>query len=186
MTNTEKLYFIAIIPHATLCDKIKSFKESIKLKYQAKYALKSPAHITLQKPFKFNEESESILIDTLTKFASSQNPFSVELKNFDQFIQRVIYIKIVNHNPIKILHKHLMLTLKSKLDFNEKALLKNVHPHITIANRDLKSQNFKNAWQEYQLKKFNASFKVNSIFLLKHNGKYWDIFKAFKFNIKYF
>jgi hypothetical protein len=41
---------------------------------------------------------------------------------------------------------------------------------------------FKKACDEFKNFSFEAKFKAKSIFLLKHNGKTWDICHEFEFN----
>jgi len=53
---------------------------------------------------------------------------------------------------------------------------------ITLATRDLNLELFTKIWPQFKNKNFKSKFLVNSIFLLKHNGKYWDIFKEFNFS----
>jgi len=40
---------------------------------------------------------------------------------------------------------------------------------------------FKKAWGEFKNFPFEAQFEAKSIFLLKHNGKNWDINRELKF-----
>ncbi len=47
-------------------------------------------------------------------------------------------------------------------------------PHLTLAFRDLKKASFNEAWEEFQDKEYKAGWDVNTVTLLKHNGKEWD------------
>jgi 2'-5' RNA ligase len=49
------------------------------------------------------------------------------------------------------------------------------HPHITIANRDMKPARFEKAWEHFSNKEFTESFDTNSIFLLKLNDGKWNV-----------
>lgn len=175
------LYFIAIIPCPELREQVRLLKEEMKGRFHAKHALKSPAHITLQMPFKRNEEDESLLIKELENFATKQNLYSVELKGFGCFSPRVIFVKVKDHKPITVLYSNLKNVLTDELSFKENEVSNKIYPHMTIATRDLTEDAFLKAWPEYEQRKFNASFTVNSLFLLKHNGKCWDIYKEFLF-----
>ena len=154
----------------------------MKSSFGASHALKSPAHITLQMPFRRREEYEQRLIDKLEEFASSQKSFDIHLSGFDCFPPRVIFIKVSNHHPVISLHKQFNKVLTSELNFSVKVLTHQLHPHMTIATRDLSEARFEQAWPLYESKEFNASFKVDSLFLLKHNGRHWDIYKEFPFD----
>ena len=180
--NEKKLYFIAIIPNLELRAKIQKIKEEVSMHYKAKHALKSPPHITLQMPFKKDESIERTLVQELAQFAAEQHPFNVDLLGFGCFAPRVLYIKVVNHAPITELQAKLEKTLEEKVNFDPKEITKEVHPHVTLATRDLTSHKFHLAWDKYKEQAFNNTFTVNSIFLLKHNGKCWDIYPEFCFN----
>ncbi len=180
--DKKNLYFIALIPHLSLREEIKLLKEEMKLNYNVRHALKSPAHITLQMPFRKAEDKEIQLVTELENFAINQNKFDIYQSGFGCFSPRVIFISIVNHKPIINLHKKLNDLLINQLDFNEKEINQNIYPHLTIATRDLSKEMFHKIWLDFKERKFENSFKVNSIFLLKHNGKHWDIFKEFLFD----
>ncbi|MGB8358757.1 MAG: 2'-5' RNA ligase family protein [Bacteroidales bacterium] len=175
------LYFIALIPHDKLRDQIRSIKERMLTVYGAGHALKSPAHITLQRPFNRSESDETPMSRALLRFASEKKPFKVNLDGFGAFPPRVIYIKITDPGPLKELHSSLKDVLLAELGFTPGEITNDMQPHMTIAARDLTKQSFSEAWPQLQEEDFRASFEVNSIFLLKHNGRHWDILGEFPF-----
>ena len=177
----NQLYFLALVPDKELRAKVKTLKEEINDKYNASHALKSPVHITLQMPFRRNKNPEQTIIQTLESFSKEQTSFEILLEGFDCFAPRVIFVRIKNHNPIISLHKKLNKVLRDRLAFNSKVLTHQLHPHMTIATRDLSEEAFGLAWPLYETKKFSASFKAKSFFLLKHNGQHWNIYKEFPF-----
>ncbi|MBN8702839.1 MAG: 2'-5' RNA ligase family protein [Bacteroidetes bacterium] len=179
--NPESLYFIAIIPPQPIFNKIFAFKEHMAANYDSKAALKSPPHITLQMPFKWDTHKEEILTNTLQQFSQQQIEFEMELLNFSHFESRVLYIDIVANNYLHILQKELAYAMQALQLFNSTHKSNGFKPHITIAFRDLKKQQFQLAWKEFIEMKYHAKFKVNSICLLKHNGKTWDVFKELNF-----
>ena len=175
------LYFIAIIPYSELREKIKKVKERMKSEYGAGHALKSPAHITLQMPFKRNSEDETLISEALRRFVTGEKSFTVDLDGFGAFAPRVIFIKISEPEPVRALHSRLREVLMTELHFSEAEIMKDVQPHITVATRDLAKEAFSEAWTELQKEEFKASFDVRSVFLLKHNGRNWDILEEFPF-----
>ena len=183
MTNKQidNLYFIALIPDDKLRAEVKSLKEELETNFGASHALKSPAHITLQMPFRRPEHDEQYIIKSLEEFCKEQTSFDIYLEDYDCFEPRVIFIRVKYHQPIIDLHKSLNDVLVSKLNFNSKVLTDKLHPHMTIATRDVTEEAFEQAWPKYKSKTFNAFFRTNSLFLLKHNGKHWDIFKEISF-----
>ena len=150
-------------------------------RFGASHALKSPPHITLQMPFRRNPTSELTMIRELQQFANNELVFPIKLSGFDCFSPRVIFVRVVNHRPIISLHTRLCELLGSALGFNENELNNRIHPHMTIATRDLSADAFRIAWPEFENRPFNAAFQADCITLLKHNGKFWDVFKEFKF-----
>lgn len=175
------LYLIALIPHIELREQIKVFKKEMKERFNAKHALKSPAHITIQMPFKSSNKDEPYLINTLHEFAANQNAFMVELSGFDCFSPRVIFVKVIDYEPIISVHAKLKKVLIEKMEYEENVISPNIHPHVTIATRDLSVKNFGGAWREFEKREFEASFLSKSLFLLKHNGRFWDIYREFLF-----
>lgn len=178
---SKKLYFISLVPPSPLRDRIKSLKEEMKNRFDAKHALKALAHITLQMPFRREESFEQTMIHELATFASTQHPFNVNLLGFDCFEPRVIFVKIIDHSPIKNLYNSLHIMLTDKLQFEPEKLKTDIHPHLTIATRDLKEKAFYKAWEEFKNRDFVDQFIANSITLLKHNGRYWEIYREFLF-----
>ena len=69
----------------------------------------------------------------------------------------------------------------TELHFSPAEIMKDVQPHHNVATRDLTKEAFSEAWPELQKEEFKASFDVHSIFLLKHNGRNWDILEEFPF-----
>jgi 2'-5' RNA ligase len=49
------------------------------------------------------------------------------------------------------------------------------HPHITIANRDLKKPDFSPAWEYFSKILYETFFMVNSISLLRSTADGWQI-----------
>lgn len=179
--NKLGLYFIAIVPHGSLCDEIKVVKERMRDHYGAAHALKSPAHITLQMPFKRPPPEEKDICAALSKFASGERPFKVELEGYGAFVPRVIFIKIAEPGPVKSLHRRLRDALLTEMGFGPDEILNDLQPHITVATRDLVRDAFSDAWQEMKDEEFISSFEVRSIFLLRHNGRRWDLLEEFPF-----
>lgn len=167
------LYFIALIPPENIKEEIRSFKEEVKEKYNVKHALKLPAHITLQKPFKMPSPLEEELRAFLDKFSKKQQVFEIEVSGFGRFDQRAIFAEVTNKQPVIELFDKLQEGIAPFVHPKDKQ--HNIHPHLTIATRDLGRQNFPRVWEDFKDKNYEAIFKTESLFLLKHNGKLWEI-----------
>lgn len=175
------LYFIAIMPPASIRSEIETIKKEIKDKFQVKHALKLPAHITLQIPFRMSATKEAVLIKKLQNFCKEKQSFETQLDGFDRFSKHVIFIKIQEHEPIISLYDSLQKLMLNFLDLKNHEIASKMHPHITIATRDLNRTIFPQVWDEFKDREYKATFEVKDIHLLKHNGKTWDIIKKVKF-----
>lgn len=176
--NSENLYFIAIIPPEPIYGEALALKYHFNDAYKSKAALNSPPHITLHMPFKWKEDKEIELINSLESFSLTQNPFEIRLTNVSAFEPRVIFIDVTKDEKLESLQKQLKRFCKIELNlFNADYKESAYHPHLTLAFRDLKKPEFYKAWEEFKEKKVETSFKVDSIALLKHDGKEWKELK---------
>lgn len=176
--NSENLYFIAIIPPEPIYGEALAYKHHFKDRFNSKAALNSPPHITLHMPFAWKESKEDALIENLETFSIEQKSFELRLNNFSAFEPRVIFIDVIKNEKLEGLQKQLKRFCKVELNlFNADYKELAYHPHITLAFRDLKKAEFYKAWEEFKDKKVETSFKVNSIALLKYDGKEWETFK---------
>lgn len=172
-------YFIAVVPPEPLLSEIQKIKMDIFEKYQTKGALRSPGHITLHMPFSFEKEDK--LINCLENF-KFQEPFTISLNQFACFEPRVVYIHVDEQARLNDLQKRLVQHVKQNLQlFNQSDDKRGFHPHVTVAFRDLKKQNFYVVWEEYKNKRFKAEFLCNSFCLLKHVNQRWEIYREFHF-----
>ena len=177
-------YFIAIVPPEPLLSEIKEIKRSIFENYQTKGALMSPGHITLHLPFSFEETKEDKLIDCLQAF-QFYTSLTISLNNYGCFEPRVVFINVAEQEALFEMQKQLVKHVKQNLQiFNQSDDMRGFHPHVTIAFRDLKKQNFYKVWEEYKSKLYTEVFPCNSFALLKHDKDQWYVYKEFNFNLK--
>ncbi|CAL65725.1 2'-5' RNA ligase family protein [Christiangramia forsetii] len=178
--HQNPLYFIALLPPENIRAEIENFKVTIKEKFQVEHALKLPAHITLQIPFRASKEQEAVLFQKLAAFSEEIAPFKIDLEDFGRFAKNVIFIKLKDHEPFIQLHSELQKTIRSFINLKSHEIPSKIHPHITIAVRDLKRSNFHPIWNEFEHREYKNSFMSGNLVLLKHNGKTWDIIRTFK------
>jgi len=179
--SEKLLYFIALIPHSGLREEIREIKERMRDEYGAGHALKSPAHITLQMPFKRSPADEDVISEALAGFALKEKSFRVDLEGYGSFPPRVIYIRVSNPEPVRGLHARLRKLLVDGLGFEPQEVMREVKPHITVATRDLTNTAYTEAWPVIKEEAFTGGFRAEGIFLLRHNGRSWDILKEFPF-----
>lgn len=179
---TTNLYFIGLIPPEEIRQKVRRMKEEIRNRFGAMHALKSPAHITLQKTFRKSEDEEPFVLETLKNFAARQKPFNITCSGFGCFARSVIYVNVTTPESIRDIHLKLRKVLADELRFDPAGLKNNLHPHMTIATRDLKPSIFEKAWPEFQKRTCDAEFEARNMSLLKHNGQFWEVYRDFSFD----
>ena len=177
----KQLYFIAVLPPEALRSRVEALKQEVKRRYGAGHALKSPAHITLQMPFRREADEEEGLCILLAQYGATRTPFALELDGFDCFAPRVLFLRVRDHEPLLPLQDQLRNVLVRSGTIADRVSEHPFHPHMTIATRDLSPEAFQRAWPEFRDRPFRAAFEVRSLFLLKHNGQHWDIFREFGF-----
>jgi len=176
---TVKKYFLAIVIPQPLLDKVEAVKQQLFTEHNLKGALRSPAHITLHRPFEWKEEKENVLIEKLETF-KFESEFEIILNNFSFFEPRVIYVDVVASEALNELHDALKKYAKKELRlFNEADDLRGFHPHVTVASRDLKKTKFYELQADFIGKKLNGSFNYTGFCLLKLDKK-WEILKEFR------
>ena len=174
-----KKYFIGIVIPEPLFTLIEALKADLMERHGLKGALRSPAHITLHRPFEWKEEKESVLIDKL-KSLRLEKKFEIELKNFAFFEPRVVYVNVEPNEALNEMHHALKVFAKRELRLlNEWEDMRGFHPHITIANRDLKKPKFYELQAEFSEKTFSGIFNFEEICLLRLE-KTWQSVEHFK------
>ena len=178
------MYFIGLVPPEDIRDRVRALKLEMQRRFGAGHALKSPAHITLQMPFRLSGEKIEVLEMSLREFSALQTRFHLHLVDFDCFAPRVIFIGVKNSKPLIGLEGDLKKALSGKgiLPAGEGDLP--FHPHMTIATRDLNEAAFHKAWPEFEQRSFRMEFEAKSLFLLRHNGSLWELYREFEFGVR--
>ncbi len=174
----NKKYFIAIIPPENVFKKIESIKQELFTAHGLKGALRSPAHITLHRPFEWKTEKENELIQTLGQFMFERR-FVIELKNYNCFRPRIIFVDVKKSGDLNDLHLKLSGYARRQLGlFNEAEDMRGFKPHVTVAFRDLKKQLFYKLWEGYEKAEFEENFDFTGFCLLRLETK-WEIIHEF-------
>ena len=118
-----------------------------------------------------------LLIDITTGMRS----FEVVLQNFGSFEPRVIYVNVVENNLLRMLRDQVLSDIRKRHVYNGDYRNEGFQPHITIAFRNLRKANFFEAWDAFKNKKFERSFFVNEITLLKYQSNNWNQMRSFSF-----
>ena len=176
------LYFIALMPPENIRIEIEAFKIEIQQKFGVSHALNLPAHLTLKIPFRMSVEQRTQLIPKIDRFSSEQRSFQIDIDGFGRFSKQVIFANIVDHEPLIDLYTELLALTSTVVNLKSHEIATKIHPHITLATRDLKRSDFPPIWEEFKDRVYTASFSAEDISLFKHNGKSWDARKQFSFS----
>ena len=171
----DSLYFIALIPPKEIQKKILILKEEVADRFGSKQALNSPGHITMHMPFRWTKKKADELYEMIDKLNDGMDPFEIELDGFGFFEPRVVYINVVESEPLQYFQKLVVQSCRSDLKLLNSNYKDQVfRPHVTIAFRDLKKPKFKEAYGYFKDQKFHSKFQVRRVSLLKHDGAKWQ------------
>jgi 2'-5' RNA ligase len=178
----EQLFFIALLPPQEVREFADRIKQRFAEVYNSRAAQKSPPHITLQPPFRWQLEQLPILEQKLNEFARDRNPVPMILDGFSAFKPRVIYINVIRTPELLAIQQNLLNYLESSFNIVDRASkTRPFAPHLTVAYRDLTKDNFRKAWSEFQQQQLYFEFVIDRLTLLIHNGRGWQIGKEFIF-----
>jgi len=141
-------------------------------RYGAVVALRSPAHITLVPPFRFEAEAESQLIAALETL-NQRAVFNLVGAGFSSFPPRTLFAAIKESAALKLLQCDAVNAFGQFPQVKKET--RTFHPHITIANRDITPSQFNDAWERYRNRSFDASWEAMEVSLLRYGQKKWDV-----------
>lgn len=169
------MYYIAHVLPPELNTPIQSIKEDLHQQFGCAVGLKSPAHITLIPPFWLAPDKEQLLHSELKKLAAAAVPFALRTTGFDSFGKRTFFVALQPSTALQQLKVAADDVFTGNPAFGLKKEARPFHPHITLATRDIKPSDFVAAWNLYHQQPFTQEWLANSVSLLRHNGKKWDV-----------
>ena len=175
------MYFIALVLPPLLNEKILNWKNFMYQRYECKVGLKSPAHITIVPPFWMEEEKENILLADVNDLCKTLSPLIVRTQNFSAFKPRTIFIDVEKNHALESLKETSDKFFKQNRPYKIKIDARPFHPHITIATRDLFKKTFYEAWPTFEKEKFEEEWLADSLSVLRHNKKNWDVIQTSQF-----
>lgn len=174
-------YFLALVPPDEIKEKAEEIKLRIRDEFGIKYALKSPPHITLKMPFNFNEAKEDYLVGLLGKELRNQEPFRVKISGVGTFGNRVIFLRIEDSAPLRVLQENLKVFCKRELHLTAELSDRNFHPHLTLAFKDLKVSHFSEVLSRVRQMALDSEFSSEELVLLKRLDGKWKIHRKLGF-----
>lgn len=179
-TNSKRLYFLAVIPPEPVQSEIMDKKKIASKLFNSSHSLNSPAHITLIPPFYASHSEIKKFSNALKEFISSYNPIEIDLKDFNKFGNRVIFVDLLPNEELNAFQKDLFRLFKKHFPKYKKD--NRFHPHITVAFKDLHEEVFQKAWEYFNQLPYKAYFLMNHFYLLKHENKYWQVVEKYPLN----
>ncbi len=177
----DPLFFIAILPGEEIQREVTGFKQECARRFKASHSLKSPPHLTLIPPFPWPQSKLGELGKALKDFTLNKTQFDIELKNFSSFPPRVIFVDVVENQPLKDLQLALFHHLKKTIGLEDERGNR-FHPHMTIAHRDLKSRVYPDAWAYFSKMEYQRTFQADGISLLEHLKGRWEVREHYFFD----
>jgi 2'-5' RNA ligase len=168
-------YFIGLLPPPALETSINQVKVDLKAHFKVKYALQSPAHLTLKMPFWYKEAKEQELVFRFTSLLEEQQSFSLQLKGIGHFGWRNIHHQLAPSSPLLGLQKGLRGFCKRYLHLVEELSDRNFQPHITLAYKDLKAEHFEEVLAFAKKNAVSDDFLVDRAYLLKNVEGRWKV-----------
>lgn len=170
-----QLFFLALLPPPEIQARITAIKHEFSDRFNSRHAFKSPPHITVFPPFKW-PKSQVNQFDCLADFAATQTQIHVTLSGFGVFSPRVIFVRPLQSPVLIEAYDQLQVFLADRLELVDPMAKKRAFsPHVTVANRDLSTENFRAAWAEFEGRAFDAEFMATHLTLLQHTGHHWEI-----------
>jgi 2'-5' RNA ligase len=169
------MYFFAIVCPPEPDKKILQFKFWMKEQFGSVVTLRSPAHITLIRPFWLEEAREANLKDVLQFFASDIDKIEIQLHGFDHFGKRVLFVRVEDNPSLEEVKGQLEDYLVAAFGDPIKKDKRPFRPHISIASRDLKPGDFEIAWEYFSHNTFEEKFSTKTVSLLKLTEGKWNL-----------
>jgi len=175
------MYYLAIVLPEHINKKVAHWKNYMLEKYNCKVGLKSPAHITIIPPFWMEEKEEDEFAKAVDDIAKDLAPFLLKPKTFSAYKHRPIFIDVATNEQLNEVKKKVDTYFQHHKNLPVKIDTRPFHPHITIATRDLFKKSFYEVWPLFEREKFEEEWTVNSLSILRHNKKNWDVFRTSQF-----
>lgn len=176
--QAASMYFVAVLCPETMDGELRQFKTWMRDRFGCTAAMKSPAHITLVKPFWLEKNWEEYLLTSFSACNTGMTPFEVKLQGFSHFGKRVIYVDVVQSTPLSNLKRKVESHFTRTFGDHLKKEQLGFQPHVTIASRDLRPGDFDKAWERFQKEEYTRQFMVEAFHLLRLEEGKWKLLEA--------
>jgi 2'-5' RNA ligase len=172
---TGPLKLIAILPPKEISEIVREEQQMIAERWGPKHAMRTPPHLTIIPPLAVNANSFNTIKQIATEIAATNSSFSLQLKGYGAFKPRVVYINPIIPTELQLLYRQWRDALETEIpELLDRYPDRPYHPHLTLAHRDVYAEQFSSIWRHYQSKSFDASFDVDSFWILHHGRDGWE------------
>ncbi len=178
--NSKKLnlYLIALLFPGYIKNELIKNKYYMAERYGSFEALRKIPHVTLKTPIELPAYQHKHFLNWFQSMPITTSAFQQAINGFGAFDNPeypVIFAKPDNISRLKRLQREIIYYIQnSPFEIPLHRYDKSYTPHATVAYRDLTVPAFKQAWQEYRTKEYQAAFNVTGFHLLQHNRKFWE------------
>ena len=176
----KTLWFVAVLLPDEAVASVRGVQQEIADQFGPRRAMRLPPHVTVEPPFRLADAESARLTEALAAFFADKKPFQLTLKDFGYFRDDVIFIQVAPSLELFELHGELQQYLRGAAHIiRTPPLHPGYTPHLTIANRDVTPKQHAAIWRSLASRKFHASFVVDELCLMCHNGASWDTAQKF-------
>lgn len=168
-------YFIAVLPEPHIATEAKAFSKEFKDRFASSTSFRNIPHVSLTGIFRISPVLLPQIRFALRGRLSEYAPFTSELNGFDGFDEHTIYIRVMNQKPFAELGRASSTLLKAKIGRSPGFV---ATAHLTVAYRDLSSENYRLALPEFRKRPFHAVMQVRSVCLM-HQNRGWQLVEEF-------
>jgi 2'-5' RNA ligase len=126
-------------------------------------------------PFRYKEAKEKELEVRLTTLLETQAPFQLQLAGIGYFGRRNIHQQVVASESLLQLQATLRSYCKKSLHLVEELSDRNFQPHVTLAYKDLKLEQFEEVLAFARNHAERGDFWVDQAYLLKKVEGRWQV-----------
>ncbi len=166
--RTNDNYFIGITLPEDLENKIERQREWMRRKWGCRSGMRTQPHITLIPPFQ-SDLSLGEIKELLSPLSVS--PFDISVSGFGAFGERTIFAHVERSRELENLQKKICsLLMDGGVRLKDE---KRFTPHITIANRDIKSKAFIPSMEYFNTIDLKYIFTADSVMVFEFCDYVW-------------
>jgi 2'-5' RNA ligase len=170
------LFYVAVVCPDNIEAQVADFKKYMEDKYGCRAASKSPAHITIVPPFRAEDEIEKNLLDFVNTYNMGVVPFDIQLKGYNQFADRVLFIDVTPNEQLNSLEQECMTEFTAQFPSIIFGVKPPFNPHVTIATRDIPEGRIGEARNYFETNHpFDTSFEARELKLFKLDRGWWKV-----------